>query len=189
MNLNKGNIKDRIDFCQIDITKYCNLKCIFCRQQNEKDIPDDMSISEWFDVIDQLIDMKCTRLSIAGGEPLLSPIFIKILKYANEKIGKASILSNGTLLTFKKAKEIAPFINNIQISVDALDPSLHDKIRGQRGAWNKTITGVKNAVKAGISVGMRITIFEENVNEAIPLMHYANSLGVTAFLARSVKAK
>ena len=185
MNLHK-NILNTIDFCQLDITGKCNLNCSFCRQKNEKDLVDDMTMEEWLRVAIQLKEMNCTRISLAGGEPLMSKNLFNILDIINERIDKPAILTNGTLLTKNLIKKIAGKVKNLQVSVDSLNTDLHDSIRGKKGAWNETYRGIQNAIEAGIPVGVRITVFEKNADQALPLLEWAKKIGATSFLARRV---
>lgn len=186
MKLNEKSILERIDFCQLDITGGCNLKCSFCRQTNEKEIVDDMSIDDWVVVLKQLKEMNCTRISLAGGEPLSSKNFWDILEIANQYIAPPSVLTNGTLLTDEVVTKLTGKVNNLQVSVDAYKPEAHDAIRGIKGSWQRTMDGIKRAVAADIPVGIRITIFKDNIQDAVPLMLLAKDLGAKSFLARRV---
>jgi radical SAM protein with 4Fe4S-binding SPASM domain len=130
--------------------------------------------------------MSCTRISLAGGEPLSSKNFWGILNIANEYIAAPSVLTNGTLLTKEVVSRLVNKVNNLQVSVDAYHPEAHDAIRGVKGAWDRTMAGIKRAVGAGIPVGIRITIFKKNIQDALPLMLLAKELGAKSFLARRV---
>lgn len=176
----------KIEFCQIDITGNCNLRCNYCRQSNEKDLPDTLSLDNFKDILSQLRDLGCERISIAGGEPLISKNFVPIIKLSKKIIGDVSILTNGTLLTKKITTAMAPYVSMIQVSLDAMNPDLHDTIRGQTGLWLKTTKGIKTAIEAAIPTSVRITISQQNKTEVIPLMQWANVQGAYSFLARRV---
>ncbi len=176
----------KIEFCQIDITGKCNLRCSYCRQSNEKDLDDDLGIVDYKNIFSQLQQMGCTRVSIAGGEPLMSNNFFEIIKMGKKMIGDVSILTNGTLLSNEIAKRMEPYVSMIQVSLDARTPELHDKIRGQKLLWDRTVAGIRNAINANIPTSVRITMFQDNKNEAIPLMEWAKTEGAYSFLARRV---
>lgn len=179
-------IRDNIDFCQLDITGKCNLNCVFCRQVNERQIPDKMTLNDWGKVILQLKEMNCKRISLAGGEPLISKHFFNILEIAYREIGMVTVLTNGTLIDSEIAKKLAGYVNFVQVSLDAATPELHDTIRGQSGLWNRAVKGIEELIKAKIPVGVRITIFESNAHEVVPLMEWAHKFGVNSFLSRRV---
>ena len=181
------DIRDTIDCCQIDLTKNCNLSCSFCRQTNESDLPDSMSYEQWASVINQAREMNCKMLALAGGEPLMHRNFISILGLATDVIEEVYVLSNGTLVTQKVAKQLAEKkIKGLQISLDAFDPALHDKIRGKSGTWEKAVGGIRNAIDEGISVTIRTTVYKENAQEAMPLLEFAHDIGAKIYAIRRV---
>lgn len=65
----------------IDITDKCNLSCIYCCRGNNlnKDL-DDPHNDELLDLIQQIIDMRGTFVVLQGGEPLLKPSVMELIK-------------------------------------------------------------------------------------------------------------
>ena len=172
------DIRDVIDSCQIDLTKNCNLTCSFCRQTNEADLPDSMSFDQWSSVITQVSQMSCKMVALAGGEPLMHKDFFLILGLATDIIEEVYVLSNGTLITQE--------IKGLQISLDAFNPALHDKIRGKTGTWEKATRGIKYAIDAGIPVTIRTTVYRENAHEASSLLEFAHDIGASIYAIRRV---
>lgn len=182
-----NDIRDTIDSCQIDLTKNCNLTCSFCRQTNEADLPDSMSFDQWSSVITQLSKMSCKMVALAGGEPLMHKDFYSILGLATDTIEEVYVLSNGTLITQKIATRLAEKkIKGLQVSLDAFNPVLHDKIRGKPGTWEKATRGIKYAIDAGISVTIRTTVYRENSSEAVLLLEFAHAIGAKIYAIRRV---
>lgn len=181
------DIRDTIDSCQIDLTKNCNLTCSFCRQTNEADLPDSMSSDQWSSVITQLSKISCKMVALAGGEPLMHKDFYSILGLATDTIEEVYVLSNGTLITHEVAARLAKKkIKGLQISLDAFNPALHDKIRGKPGTWEKATRGIRYAIDAGIPVTIRTTVFRDNSAEAMPLLEFAHDIGARIYAIRRV---
>jgi len=181
------DIRDTIDSCQIDLTRNCNLTCSFCRQTNEANLPDSMKLDQWSSVINQLREMNCKMVALAGGEPLMHKDFFSILGLATDTIEEVYILSNGTLITQKIATQLAEKkIKGLQISLDAFDPALHDKIRGKLGTWKKATKGIKYAIDAGIPVTIRTTVYRKNSLEAMLLLEFAHDIGASIYAIRRV---
>ena len=86
----------KLDYVQWDITSACNLNCLHCREKVIKDIKNDLTMDECKNLIDQIVDFNTHTLSIAGGEPLLSPNIEGVLKYAAGKFKRLVVSSNGT---------------------------------------------------------------------------------------------
>lgn len=182
-----GDIRDTLDSCQIDLTKNCNLTCSFCRQSNESDLPDSMNYDDWSSVITQLSEMGCRMVALAGGEPFLHREFWRILDLVTDKIEEVYILSNGTLITQEIAVRLAEKkIRGLQISLDAFNPEVHDRIRGKKGTWEKATKGIKYAIDAGIRVTIRTTVYRENAAEAMALLEYAHQIGAHIYAIRRV---
>lgn len=181
------DIRDSIDSCQIDLTRNCNLACSFCRQTNESDLPDSMSFDQWSSVITQLKEMDCKMVALAGGEPLMHKDFFSILGLATSMIKEVYVLSNGTLITQEVAARLAEKkIKGLQVSLDAFNSVLHDKIRGRNGTWEKATRGIKYAIEAGIPVTIRTTVYKENAQEAAPLLEFAHDIGAHIYAIRRV---
>ncbi|MCK5276945.1 MAG: radical SAM protein, partial [Cyclobacteriaceae bacterium] len=88
----------------IEVTDICNLRCPGCfRHTITGHRPPDELKKE----IKQLQKLtNCSRISIAGGEPLLYPHIIEIVDFITKNKLKAIILTNGELLTEEIVKEL-----------------------------------------------------------------------------------
>ena len=146
-------------YLQLHITEKCNLDCRHCYlgAKEQKDLN--------LEVIDKAIrefSQNGLRLLITGGEPLLHKNFWKVLEIAKKYPIRVEVLSNGTLLTDKKAKKLSKYIQGIQISIDGLEKG-HDSLRGT-GSFKKAIRGVK-AAKKYLKVTCATMIHKDNVKE------------------------
>jgi radical SAM protein with 4Fe4S-binding SPASM domain len=105
------------------------------------------------------------RISISGGEPLMRKDLLKILEYASKKEIITAILTNGTLLTAKKASEIYDAgVRRLQISIDGKKET-HNNIRKKSFAYDKALEGIINASASGIDVTVSMTLMQSNKNQ------------------------
>ncbi|MEB3787821.1 MAG: radical SAM protein, partial [Desulfurococcales archaeon] len=65
------------------------------------------------------------------------------------------------------------------LSLDSLNPEVHDKFRGMSGAFKMTMRGIENLKDAGIPVGIRMTVTRWNIEEAPGMVDFAYSHGVS----------
>lgn len=131
--------------------------------------------------------MSCKMVALAGGEPLMHKDFYSILGLATDMIEEIYVLSNGTLITQKVAAQLAEKkIKGLQISLDAFNPVLHDKIRGKSGTWEKATKGIRYAIDAGIPVTIRTTVYRDNSSEAMSLLEFAHNIGAHIYAIRRV---
>lgn len=172
----------------LEITKRCNLRCIHCaiRETPEKYseiIKEEFSIKEVKEIIDSLKSLGTKYISISGGEPFLREDIFDIIEYAKKRDLGIHISSNGTLITKEIAKKVNDLgLDAISISLDATTPTIHDKIRGVRGAFNKTVAAIRNLVKykSHTQVGISPIITNLNIYELEKLVDFARDLGVDA---------
>lgn len=89
----------------IEVTDICNLECPGCFRRNnfEGHRPLDVIKQE----ILQCIEMtNCSRISISGGEPLLYPYIVDVVKFISSHHIRSVILSNGDFLTHELATKL-----------------------------------------------------------------------------------
>lgn len=176
----------KLDYVQWDITSACNLNCLHCREKVIQNIKNDLTINECKNLIDQIVDFNTHTLSIAGGEPLLSPSIEGVLKYASGKFKRLVISSNGTMIDKQKALMLSKYITNVQISIDGHNAEMHDYIRG-KGVFAKAIQAIKNLQEVGVKVGIRLTLCQLNKNFVLEYIDLAKNLGLPdAYLRRII---
>lgn len=82
-----------------NFTQACNLKCKHCYQDAGRALPDELTLREQLEVVEQLIDLDVAILAFSGGEPLLSPNLLPVARRAHDGGMYVTIATNGTLLT------------------------------------------------------------------------------------------
>ena len=169
------------------LTERCNLKCSMCHVKDSREEFLKKSKSEELDInLLKKVFEECKKFSpsiqLVGGEPLLYPKFLDLLKMAKENGLIASITTNGVLLE-KFAKEIVDSgLEFLAVSVDSSEPSVHDKIRGVGGTFDKTAKGLRSLLNyRGKSlcprVNVRTVISRENINAFDDVLKTAENLG------------
>jgi MoaA/NifB/PqqE/SkfB family radical SAM enzyme len=92
-------------------------------------LPDELTKEEIEKLASELVGLGLKRIVLSGGEPLLRTDFEQISEiFRGHKI-KQTLLTNGVLLK-KKIEKIAPYLNELIISIDGATPETHDAIRG-----------------------------------------------------------
>jgi len=139
----------KLDYVQWDITAACNLNCLHCREKaTTSSIRDDLTLEECKSFIDQIVAFNTHTLSIAGGEPLMSPLIWDVLSYASGKFKRLVISSNGTKIDEAVAHQLGRYVTNVQISIDGSNEISHDKMRGS-GNFSKAINLIPRGSAAG----------------------------------------
>lgn len=174
-------------------TDRCNLMCDHCwvapqqittmeeyiKQIKAKEI----TIEQIQQAFIQAKDIGCHAVKFTGGEPLLRDDTPELMRWMHANNFSITLETNGTLIDERMAnlfKELT--IRHVAISLDAPIAEIHDKLRGQVGAFAATIKGIKNAVKAGMNVQIIMSLYTDNEHLLEPMTQLAVKLG-----ARSLK--
>jgi len=135
-----------------NISTQCNLNCEFCMFNFGKKVgwikEEEALTLEKIEIVTRNPSFKNVRyLCFTGGEPLMRKDFFEILKMVTQNGIAVGFTTNGTLITQMVAKKIIDSgIKFLTFSIDGEIPSLHNKIRGTKNAFERTIEGVKKLV-------------------------------------------
>jgi radical SAM protein with 4Fe4S-binding SPASM domain len=112
----------------------------------------------------------------------MRPDIWEIADYAHEKGAMPVIGTNATLITEDIAQKMADHkIPRISVSIDFPTAELHDEFRGQPGAFDSSIAGIKMAKAHGVGVQINMTVTTRNAHLVEEMHTLAESLGIDAF--------
>jgi len=152
-----------------DFTYRCNLRCKHC-YSSAGILRPEMTVEERLKALDILAEAGVAMLALSGGEPILGPGFWEVLKTANDYGIYLAMATNGTLITDEVARKLAQAgLRYAQVSLDSPIPEVHDEFRGVKGAWEKTVKGIRNLKKYGITVEVSMTVTKLNYKQ-VPQM-------------------
>ncbi len=99
----------------------CNLSCAYCNEFDNSSSP--VPTDELLHRIDLLAALGSANVHLSGGEPLLHPDVIQIIRYIHDHGIFSGILTNGYLLTRELIRELNHAgLDYLQISVDNVVP-------------------------------------------------------------------
>lgn len=176
-----GNNHPRLVFWEL--TTGCNLRCVHCRASaTELMSPTDLNYEECCGIVDQIAEYAPLILVLSGGEPLWRRDVFDIARRATSKGIRVALATNGTLVDEAMAQRIEESgILRVAISLDGADRLTHDTFRGQAGAFDAAITGLKHLSALGISTQINTSVARHNVHQLPDILKLAQSLGVDAF--------
>lgn len=158
-----------------NLTYRCNLACEHCyldagarkfRQETTQAFADrsELSTQECFSVIDQISQFAPEAITIlTGGEPLLRRDILEIARYGSQKGLMVVVGTNGVLITENLAHLLKESgVRGLALSLDALDPEVHDRFRKVQGAWENTVHGAKVLDTLGLPFIVQTTVGKHN---------------------------
>jgi len=152
------------------------------KKKNPELFREELTTEELLGVIRDAAKIGVSLVDIDGGEPLLrKDIFILIKEI--RKLGMTPLLvTNGTLMTEKMAKKLIDSgLSSIIVSLDGSNSEIHDKLRGVRGCFEKSIEAIKILRKVGkdkLTVGINTLITQENHRDLLNIAKLTKKLGI-----------
>ncbi len=167
-----------------EMTTACNLDCIHCHTSGGKPTSDELTSQEAKQLLDQLADVKDFQMmAFTGGEPLLRPDFYELLAYSQALGFSNTIATNATLIDYTIAKQLRRFgVVIAAVSLDGFNAESHDRIRGQPGAFNAALNGIRALHRAGILLHVNITAMDYNMHQMKPLMNLIDQVSTGILL-------
>jgi len=163
------SIKDR---------RICPLECACCYADSGKvmDIAEPLSTEAWKAIIDKCRDAGIPMLTFTGGEPLTRPDIVELVRHAAWFVTRLN--TNAYSLTPELAAALRrASLDGMQITLYSHNPEIHDALVGRAGAWEKTVSGIRNALSGGLSVSINTPLVERNKDYENTL-RFIHSLGI-----------
>src|SRR5881392_299562 len=92
---------------------------------------DELTTAEWLRVLDEARELGVLQLHLSGGEPLQRRDLTEIAQHASELGLYTNLITSGLGLSARRAEELrAVGLDHVQISVQADEPALADRIAG-----------------------------------------------------------
>lgn len=148
----------------IYITNACNLKCKHCFMLSGNKLENELTLGAWMKVLTSFKENGGEFVTFSGGEPLMFKNFPQIISHAHDLGLKSTVLSNGLLWSDKLIHELAPFIDEIQFSLDGVDEETNSVVRGS-GHFEKVVDTIVKFANAGVKTSVATTFTYDNLNE------------------------
>ena len=144
----------------LHVTKACNLRCSYCYFSASKPMSDEMTTEEFTRLWPELVAVKPKKIVFTGGEPLLRPDLLDLLRSLREADPKHHVLrclnSNGHLVTRDLAQQLVGLVDEVRISVDAL-ANRNDALRGS-GNFKAAMRALEIYYSVGFEPKVLVTV-------------------------------
>jgi MoaA/NifB/PqqE/SkfB family radical SAM enzyme len=169
-------------------TLRCNLDCAFC-DTTERHRPPvrELSTARWLEIIDEAQELGVARVFVlGGGEPLARRDATPALMQRVKEHGMEGVLTtNGTLFTPALLDQLVRTgWDEIHFSVDGPTAEVHDRLRGQRGAFKKTVQAAcalavrkRREGRGEPRIALHFVLTRENWRTLPDMVRLADSLG------------
>lgn len=160
-----------------EITSKCNLKCLHCFVKPTKN-KKELTTKEALEIIDLLPKINVKKILFTGGEPLLRKDIFELIKKSIDKGIHVDLNTNATLIDYNIAEKLQKAkLQEITTSIDGANAKTHEKIRGVKGSFKKTIENIRILKKMKFRVDIVCVANKINKNEIENVIDLAFSLG------------
>lgn len=171
-------------------TLLCNLSCRFCDTTLRHARPTgELSAARLLEILDEAAAMGVKRLFLlGGGEPLLRKDATPALMKRAKAHGMEGILTtNGTFLGPELARTLIEIgWDEVHVSIDGADAATHDDLRGQQGAFQRTVRNLCRLStwrrQQGVEtprLALHTVVTARNWRAMIDILHLARAMGAT----------
>ena len=164
-----------------NVTNACNMYCAHCYRDAGCKAEDELSTADAKKLLTEIKRAGFQIMIFSGGEPLMRPDILELVKFA-DSLGLFPVFgTNGTLITPQMARDLkAAGARAMGISLDSLDAAKHDKFRSFPGGWQGAVDGMKNCKAAGLPFQIHTTVMDWNAPELEDMIDFAVEIGARA---------
>ena len=163
------------------ITGKCNLNCLHCfNAKDNAPLNSELSFEQILSILDQAKQIGVHAFTLTGGEPLVHPRFLDIVKAIYERDMMIFELNTNGLLLNQKMLDLFKEIGCnplIKISYDGV--GYHNWIRQHPKAEELTIKAIKLCIDNGFHVKAQVQVNRKNVDVMMKTARLLNDMHVS----------
>jgi radical SAM protein with 4Fe4S-binding SPASM domain len=183
--VNEARRNGKMLMLYMDTTAACDLHCIYCQARSGRPLPNELSLEERIDVIDQALSLGCETIHIAGqGEPTIDPLFWDCVEYIRRRGILPLIFTHGMHITDASARRLFNLGTSIIIKVHSFDAENQDWLVGIRDYTKRRDEAIQALFNIGFNsshptrIGADTVITQQNTNEIPDIFRWARQNNV-----------
>jgi len=146
------------------ITSRCNYRCKFCFARDRGE--ELLDLERMKAVLSLLKQKGIQKINLAGGEPVLHPLFLEILREAKNAGFTTSIVTNGYLLNKNVLAEAKDSLDWIGLSIDSSNDYIEKELgRGWGDHVKHSVEVAKHVNDLGIKLKINTVVTKMNYRE------------------------
>ncbi|QCE35758.1 radical SAM protein [Acetobacteraceae bacterium] len=145
----------------MSVTNYCNADCDFCgfrKSLNQGEKRDFLDAQLFIGALPILKRSGVSFINFQGGEPLLHPEILEMIRAVSQMGMKADLITNGWKLHEQAGALVKAGLHCLFVSLDSENLEKHEKNRRLRGVGERLKKGIAEIKEAGIPVIASVTV-------------------------------
>jgi radical SAM protein len=165
-----------------ETTQACDLVCKHCRAaaRPERDAAE-LSTEEAQNLLDSFARADVPLVILTGGDPAKRPDLVELVRYGSEVGLTMGLTPSATpLVTPGLLAELAEAgLKRLAISIDGLEPDVHDTFRGRPGSFARSLELLRAARAAGLATQVNTTLHPGTIGHLHELAQLMKELRIT----------
>ena len=168
----KDSYSREINYLRISLTDKCNLRCVYCMDEDEKFqddyINDVLSFDDYKFIIKNCAELGINKIKFTGGEPLLYPRLSELIYFAKYEcnIEDVSITTNGQNFCEKALELRESGLDRVNLSIDSLREYRYKAVtRG--GSLNEVLKAFNTCLRLKIPVKINCVLIDDFNNDEV----------------------
>ncbi|HLH67520.1 MAG TPA: pyrroloquinoline quinone biosynthesis protein PqqE [Candidatus Dormibacteraeota bacterium] len=160
-----------------ELTYACPLHCPYCSNPlNLADSWEELGTADWQRVLGEARALGVLQLHLSGGEPLQRRDLVDIVIRAHELGLYTNLITSAIDLSPQRARQLkGAGLDHVQISLQADDPALADRIAGAR-AHGRKIAAARLVKELGWPLTLNVVLHRHNIDRIDLILDLAERL-------------
>ena len=170
--------------CLWELTYRCTARCSYCSYWEHPSPPQlEMQLHQVKEGLDRIYAYGCRLVNFTGGEPTLRRDLEDIVRHASDLGMWTSIVTNGSTLTRARIQALkSAGLDNLLVSLDSLQPSVHDRQRGITGLFDRVVRSLEwlheDFLTGHRTAGLMCVVSSLSAHSLRSIIEFAASRGV-----------
>jgi MoaA/NifB/PqqE/SkfB family radical SAM enzyme len=157
--------------CDVSVTNICNAACDFCGFARDKNLAGPrryLDLAGFARALPILRRRRIRYMTFQGGEPLVHPHIVALVKAAAAAGIECGLITNGWFLPEYIEALVSAGLGRLLVSIDSHSMASHDLNRGLDGLHRRIAEGIAQARRFGIPTSASVTVSRLVDYEALP---------------------
>ena len=160
-----------------ELTYRCPLRCPYCSNPVDyQDDPSELATADWTRIFSEAEGLGVVQLHLTGGEPLVRKDLEGLIAQARSLDFYTNLITSGVPLTRARLKALrAAGLDNVQLSIQAVDKETSDRIAGY-ASFDTKIEVARWIKDEGLPLTLNMVLHRHNLDDVEKLIALGESL-------------
>ena len=179
--------EDRLLSLEIEFNSDCNFKCIYCYtgDTNGSCGKNELTLDEQQRVILQGMEIGVRKIIILGGEPMLYPHILDMIRFIRDLGLEVELFTNGANISPDTARFLYDHGVVVVLKMNSFDEKIQDILSGVKGAYGQIQDAFRNLKAAGYPngcpMGISTVISGYNIHELVTMWQWLRDQQINPF--------